>query len=101
MIFCSGQVAKDPTTGEVVTGDLEAQTKQVLDNLKAVLESAGSSLEKVVKVTVFLTDMTDFEKMNEVYKTYFSKDPPTRACVEISNLASEEYMVEIECVATS
>lgn len=78
LIFISGQVAFDPATGQLVEGDAARQTARVLDNLKAIVEAAGSSLEKAVKATVFLKDMNDFAAMNEVYARYFLKNPPAR-----------------------
>ena len=100
LIFCSGQVPKNPETGEIVNGDVKAQTKQVLVNVKLVLEAAGSSLDKAVKVTIFLTDLSGYSQMNEVYATYFPDNPPARACIEVSGLANDEYKVEIELIAT-
>lgn len=98
-LFCSGQLPINPETGTVVEGGTAAQTKQVLDNLKAVLEAGGSSLEQVVKTTVFLTDIRDAPEMNKVYHTYFAQDPPTRSCVEVAALARPEARIEIECMA--
>jgi len=85
-IFGSGQIPIDPATGWIVEGDIEVQTRRVLENIKAVLEAAGSSLEKVVFVTVFLSDLTDYPKFNEVYAEYFGESPPARTTVEVSNL---------------
>ena len=79
---------------------MEAQTKQVLDNMKRVLEAAGVTIDDVVKVTVFLTRAEDFVKMNEVYKTYFTKDLPSRSTVIVAALARPEMLVEIECIAS-
>jgi len=97
--FLSGQIAIDPATNQLIEGDVAAQTERVLENLKAVLTAAGSSLEQVVKTTVFLKDMGDFVKMNEVYGRYFSETPPARATVEAARLP-RDVRVEIECVAT-
>ncbi|MFC1859199.1 RidA family protein [Thermodesulfobacteriota bacterium] len=97
-IFVSGQIAIDPTSGEIVRGDIKDQTRQVLKNLKAVLTAAGSSLERVVKATVFITDMDEFGNMNEVYAEFFSDQPPARACIEVSRLP-KDVLVEIEAIA--
>jgi 2-iminobutanoate/2-iminopropanoate deaminase len=99
LLFCSGQLPIDPETETVVEGGIAAQTKQVLDNLKAVLEAGGSSLEQVVKTTVFLTDIRDAPEMNKVYRTYFAQHPPTRSCVEVAALARREARIEIEIMA--
>src|SRR5579871_444790 len=84
--FLSGQVAIDPATNQVIEGDITAQTARVLENLKNLLEACGSSLAQVVKTTVFLTDMREFAKMNEVYGRYFVENPPARATVEAARL---------------
>ena len=96
--FLSGQIPLDPATGQLVDGDIAAQTRQVLDNIKAVLEASGASLAQVVKTTVFLKDMSEFAKMNEVYATYFPLNPPARATVEVSRLP-RDVRVEIDCIA--
>jgi 2-iminobutanoate/2-iminopropanoate deaminase len=98
MAFLSGQIPLDPATGQIVEGDVAAQTGRVLENLKAVLEAAGSSLDKVLKTTVFLKDMGDFPKMNEVYGRYFALEPPARVTVEAARLP-RDVKVEIECIA--
>jgi 2-iminobutanoate/2-iminopropanoate deaminase len=98
LIFCSGQIPMDPETGELVTGDIGAQTERVLENLQAVLQAAGAGMDGVVKCTVFLADMNDFAAMNEVYGRFFEKDPPARAAVEVSRLP-KDVGVEIEAVA--
>ncbi|WP_291650932.1 RidA family protein [Clostridium sp.] len=98
MIFTSGQIPVDPATGEVVT-EIKAATRQSLENVKAVLEEAGSSLEKVVKVVVFIKDMNDFGQVNEVYGEYFNENPPARSCVEVARLP-KDCVIEIEAVAT-
>lgn len=98
LIFCAGQVALDPSSGESVTGDVGAQTERVIDNLRAVLETAGSDLSHVVKTTVYLTDFNDFAAMNEVYAKRFGDHRPARATVGVSALP-KGLRVEIECVA--
>lgn len=98
LVFCSGQIALDPATGEVVGADVKAQTERVLRNLAAVLEAAGSSLDQVVKTTVFLADMADFGAMNEVYGSHFGDHRPARAAVAARELP-KQVLVEIECVA--
>ena len=99
LVFCSGQIPIDTATGEFVEGGVAEQTDQVLKNLGAVLKAAGTSLEKVVKTTVFLADMNDFGAMNEVYGKYFSSNKPARATVQAARLP-HDARVEIECVAT-
>jgi 2-iminobutanoate/2-iminopropanoate deaminase len=96
--FCSGQIPIDPVTGELVKGDIAAQTDQVLKNLAAVLEAAGGSLDRVVKTTVFLADMGDFAGMNEVYARHFGDHRPARAAVAVRTLP-KNVDVEIEAVA--
>jgi 2-iminobutanoate/2-iminopropanoate deaminase len=98
LIFCSGQIPLDPATGEIVEGGIEEQTHRVLKNLRAVLESAGSGLEHVLKTTVFLKRMDDFAAMNAVYATYFPDAPPARSTVEASRLP-RNVLIEIECIA--
>jgi len=97
-VFVSGQIPIDPTTGEFVKGGVGEQTERVLQNLKAVLEAAGSSLDKIVKTTVFLADMKEFAQMNEVYAKFFAEAPPARATVAAAGLP-REARVEIEAVA--
>jgi 2-iminobutanoate/2-iminopropanoate deaminase len=98
LIFCSGQIPLDPATGEIVEGGIEEQTHRVLKNLRAVLESAGSGLDHVLKTTVFLKRMDDFAAMNAVYATYFPDAPPARSTVEVSRLP-RNVLIEIECIA--
>jgi len=97
LLFTSGQLPIDPATGEV-SGDITAQTKQVLENLKSILEAAGGTLRDVIKATVFITDLSGFAAMNEVYAKYFIVAPPARSTVEISGLA-KKALVEIEVIA--
>lgn len=97
-VFCSGQIAIDPSTGEIVTDSIENETAQVMDNLSAVLEAAGSSFARAVKMTIYVTNMGDFGRINEVYGTYFGDNPPARATVEVSALP-KGVNVEIDCVA--
>jgi len=98
MLFLSGTVPVDPKSGELAAGDIGQSTARVLENIKLVLEAAGSSLEQVVKATVFLTDMADFGAMNEVYKTYFTANEPARSCVAVKELPGK-FPVEIEVIA--
>lgn len=98
MIFTSGQIPVNPATGEIVT-EIKAATKQSLENVKAILEEAGSSLDKVVKVVVFIKDMNDFAAVNEVYGEYFSDNKPARSCVEVARLP-KDCLIEIEAIAT-
>ena len=98
MVFCSGQIPIDPATGEFISSDVAEQTRQVLVNLSAVLEAAGTELNNVVKTTVFLADMNDFTAMNEVYAEFFSENKPARATVQAARLP-RDARVEIECIA--
>lgn len=97
-IFVSGQIHLDPKTGEMVTGSIREQTKQILENIKAVLEAAGSSLDQVVKTTVFLQDMNDFSQMNEVYASYFRPPYPARSTIQVARLP-RDARIEIEAIA--
>ena len=97
-IFVSGQIPLIPATGELVEGSVEVQTARVLENLKAILEAAGSSLESVVKTTVYITNMDDFAKVNGIYGQYFQENPPARVCVEVSKLP-KGALVEIDVIA--
>jgi 2-iminobutanoate/2-iminopropanoate deaminase len=99
-IFISGQVAFDPATGQLVQGDVAKQTARVLENLKAIAEAAGSSLDKAVKATVFLKDMNDFAAMNETYARFFPHNPPARSTVEVSRLP-RDVRVEIDLIAAA
>lgn len=98
LVFTAGQIALDPATGQVITGDVAAQTERVLRNLSAILKAAGSSLERVVKTTVFLKSMGDFAAMNEVYGKFFNSRPPARSTVEVARLP-KDVLVEIDVVA--
>jgi 2-iminobutanoate/2-iminopropanoate deaminase len=96
--YLSGQIPNDPATGQLVEGDIAAQTERVLQNLKAVLEACGASIESVLKVSVFLKDMADFPKMNEVYARYFTLNPPARSTVQAARLP-RDVSVEIDAIA--
>jgi 2-iminobutanoate/2-iminopropanoate deaminase len=98
LVFCSGQIAIDPKTGQMVTGGIEAETEQVLSNLKAVLAAAGATLADVVKITVYLSDFADFAAMNAVYVRAFPTDPPARASVGVSALP-RGAKIELEAIA--
>ena len=98
LIFVSGQLGLDPDTGQLVEGSAIRQTGQALENLKAILEAGGSSLHKVLKTTLYLKSMRDFDEVNEVYETYFHAAPPARATVEVSRLP-KDACVEIDAVA--
>lgn len=99
-VFCSGQIPLDPATMQVVDGDIEAQTRRVLENLRAVLQAAGCDLSHVVKTTVFMTDLGAFARMNAVYAEFFPAQPPARSTVQVSALPRGAH-VEIECVAVA
>jgi 2-iminobutanoate/2-iminopropanoate deaminase len=99
-VFVSGQIPLDPATGQIVAGGIADQTAQVFENMKNVLEAAGSSLEQAVKTTVYLKDMGDFAPMNEVYGRYFPANPPARATVEAARLP-RDVRIEIDCIATA
>ena len=97
-IFTSGQVALDPATQQVISGDVAAQTDRVLKNLSAVLQASGSSMDKVLRCTVFLKNMGDFAAMNEVYGRYFTQNPPARSTVEVARLP-KDVLVEIDVIS--
>ncbi len=97
-VFTAGQVAFDPATGQVVPGDVAAQTERVMKNLGAILQAAGTGFEKVVRCTVFLKSMNDFAAMNEVYGRYFTPAPPARSTVEVARLP-KDVLVEIDVIA--
>ena len=97
-LFCSGQIPLEPATGKIVEGGIEAQTERVLRNLEAVLAAGGASLARVVKTTVYLADLADFPRMNEVYGRFFSNQPPARATVQVAKLTAGA-LVEIDAIA--
>jgi 2-iminobutanoate/2-iminopropanoate deaminase len=99
LLYLSGQVALDPKSNEMLTGDIGPQTERVLENIKGILEAAGSNLHHVVKTTVFLKDMNQFPQMNEVYGRYFTAAPPARSTVQVARLP-KDALVEIEVIAT-
>lgn len=98
ILYTSGQLAINVATGEFINDDIKKATAQSLDNIKAILEQAGSSLDKVVKTLVFLKDMNDFDSMNEIYSKYFITNPPARSCVQAGKLP-KDALVEIEVIA--
>ena len=97
-LFASGQIALDPATQQLVAGDIKVQTEHVMENLKAIVEAAGSSLDRVVRTTVFLADMSEFPAMNEVYGRYFPAQPPARSTVQAARLP-RDVRVEIDLIA--
>ena len=97
LVFVSGQVGVDPATGEPVTGDFDAEVRRVLDNVKTLVEAAGSSMDKVLRATVYLTDMGRFAEMNAVYEEYFPDPRPTRSTVQVG--LAKQYRVEIDVIA--
>ena len=99
LLFVSGQVALDPTTGSLVGGDVKAETRQVMENIRALLDAAGLDFSGVVRTTVFLADMNDFAAMNEVYGAYFGQPYPARATVQVSRLP-RDARVEIDVIAS-
>ncbi|NLY08494.1 MAG: RidA family protein [Tissierellia bacterium] len=98
MLFTSGQIAINPKTGDIIVDDIEKATEQVISNLKAILDEAGYDFTDVVKTTIFLKDMDDFTKVNEVYARYFSEKKPARSCVQVAKLP-KDVTIEIECIA--
>jgi 2-iminobutanoate/2-iminopropanoate deaminase len=100
LVFCSGQIPLDPATQAMVAGDIRVQTRRVMDNLKAVLEAAGSSLERVVRTTIFLTSLADFAAVNEIYASYFTGERPARSTVGVAALPRGAD-VEIDAIATA
>ncbi|RMH69516.1 MAG: RidA family protein [Gemmatimonadetes bacterium] len=95
LLFTAGQIALDPKTGVITADDIEGQTRQVLENLKGVVEAAGASLAQAIKITVFLKDMNDFATVNGIYAEYFTENPPARSAVEVSRLP-KDVRIEIE-----
>lgn len=98
LVFTAGQIPLDPATGKLVEGGIAAQTERVLENLKAILEAAGSSLDRVVKTTCFLANLDDFAEFNAIYGRYFGQNPPPRSTVQAARLPAGA-LVEIECIA--
>ena len=97
-LFCSGQIAIDPKDGQIHASDVEGQTRQVMENLKAVLVAGGASCSSVVKTTIFLKSMGDFPKVNAIYGNYFAENPPARSTVEVARLP-KDVLVEVEAIA--
>lgn len=98
MVYTSGVIPVNPETNELVTGSIEEQAEQAIGNLAALLKEAGSDVDKVIKTTVFIKDMNDFGKVNEIYAKYFTKDCPARSCVEVARLP-KDVLIEIEAIA--
>ena len=99
-LFCSGQIPLDPKSGQIVTGDIATQTRRVLDNIAALLRAEGLTFDHVVKTTIFLTNLGDFQMVNEIYGSYFKQDPPARSTVQVSALPRGAN-VEIEVIAAA
>ena len=99
MVFTSGVIPIDPETNTLVEGDVTVQARQAIGNLKNLIEASGSSMDKVVKTTVFIKDMNDFGKINDIYKDFFTSDFPARSCVEVARLP-KDVLIEIEAIAT-
>jgi len=99
-LFCSGQIPLDPKSGQIVPGDIAAQTRRVLDNIAAVLRAEGLTFDNVVKTTIFLTDLGDFQTVNEIYGSYFKQNPPARSTVQVAGLPKSAN-VEIEVIAVA
>jgi len=98
MVYCAGQIPLDPKTGEIVSGGIDVQTRRVMDNIAAVLTAEGLSFRQIVKTTIFLTDLGDFQKVNEIYGSYFDQQPPARSTVQVAALP-KGARVEIEAIA--
>ena len=99
-LFCSGQIPLDPKSGQIVSGDIAAQTRRVLDNIAALLKTEGLTFENIVKSTIFLTDLADFQIVNETYGSYFKQEPPARSTIQVSALP-RGAKVEIEVIAVA
>ena len=99
-LFCSGQIPLDPNSGEIVSGDIATQTRRVMDNIAALLRTEGLTFDHVVKTTIFLTNLGDFQTVNEIYGSYFKQDPPARSTVQVSALPRGAN-VEIEVIAAA
>ena len=99
-LFCSGQIPLDPKSGQIISGDIAAQTRRVLDNIAAVLRAEGLTFDNAVKTTIFLTDLGDFQTVNEIYGSYFKQNPPARSTVQVSALP-KGAKVEIEIIAAA
>jgi 2-iminobutanoate/2-iminopropanoate deaminase len=99
-LFCSGQIPLDPKSGQIVSGDIATQTRRVMDNIGAILRAEGITFDNIVKTTIFLTHLDDFQIVNETYGSYFKQDPPARSTVEVSALPKGAN-VEIEVIATA
>lgn len=99
MLFTSGVIPIDPETNTLVEGDVTVQARHAIGNLKNLIEASGSSMDKVVKTTVFIKDMNDFGKINDIYKDFFTSDFPARSCVEVARLP-KDVLIEIEAIAT-
>lgn len=99
-VFCSGQIPLDPKTAQIVAGDIKDQTKRVMENISAVLRAEGLSFENVVKTTIFLTNLGDFQTVNEIYGSYFKSDPPARSTIQVAALP-KGAAVEIEVIAAA
>ncbi len=99
MLFTSGVIPIDPETNTLVEGDVTVQARQAIGNIKNLIEASGSSMDKVVKTTVFIKDMNDFGKINDIYKDFFTSDFPARSCVEVARLP-KDVLIEIEAIAT-
>jgi len=99
LLFVSGQIAIDPSTGKLVEGDIKIQTKRVLENIKAIVEAAGGSMKDIVRTTCYLTDISLFKDFNEAYASFFEEDPPARTTIEVSALPRQGALVEIDAIA--
>jgi 2-iminobutanoate/2-iminopropanoate deaminase len=99
-VYCAGQIPLDPNTGQIVSGEISEQTRRVLENISAVLKAEGLSFENIAKTTIFLTDLADFQRVNEVYATYFKQAPPARSTVQVPALP-KGARIEIEAIAVA